>query len=117
MTKILINEPGSYLNLPKLKEICKQHNWTLKEVSINYDTVCGLPFEEETDKWPFKAIFEESGLLYKVCILTLAVGYSGAGPTDLASILDFLNVQYDEKDIYTKRSKGEDDFIRLQYVL
>lgn len=116
MIKITINEATSYANLPALKELCRKHNWKLKELNMTYNPSKGLPLNEDVDHWPFKAIFEENDLLYEVSIFTLTVGYSGTGPDDFASILDFLEVPYEEDDIYTKRLRDADGFIRLHYI-
>ncbi len=113
--EIIIKENVSYKNLPILKKIHRD-DWTLKEVNITYSPSKGLPSENDTDKYPVKIFFEDKeGEIIVVKIFTLTAGYSGSGPSDLAELLDWLKVKYQEDEIFTKKCVGEDGYIRLNY--
>lgn len=114
MININIFEAASYTNISALKAVMHD-NWILKEVRIDYNTLTGIPLENMPEKFPFKAIFYSGDLKIEVRICSLTAGYPGTGPHDLAKILDFLGIQYDKEDIFTKKKRGEDGFIRLTY--
>ena len=116
MINIFIQETTTYSNLSALKEILRDRNWELKDVSILYNPARGLPNPSHTDKWPFKANFNINGKEVSIRIFTLTVGYDGTGPHDLASILDFLGVNYTDEEIYTKSQMDYDGYIRLHYL-
>jgi len=107
----------SYENLDVLKLIY-QPSWRIKEVTIDYNCSKGLPdYDSLSDNWPFKAIFEdENGETGEIRIFSLTAGYSGTGPHDLASILDFLKIDYNQNDIFTKSKQSPDGYIHLKYT-
>ena len=115
MITIQINSSASYDNLPVLKEMLQESNWKLKSISMVYNPAKGLPSMDAPEQWPFLATFDSSGREVLIRIYTLTVGYSGTGPHDFASILDFFGIQYEEDDIYTKRLIDNDGYIRLHY--
>lgn len=113
MMEININEAGSYYNLPALKKVWNE-SWKVEEISIEFDTN-SFPNEKQPDTWPFKAILSDDNDKIIIRIFSLSVGYAGTGPHDLANILDWLKVKYNEDEIFTKIKMGEDGWIRLKY--
>ena len=114
MIRINIDEPASYMNLKALEEIWRE-SWKLRFISIDYNCRKGLPDKDDIENYPFKAILFAGDDIIVIRIWSLTVGYSGGGPHDTASVLNFFGVRYNEEDIYTKRREGEDGYIRLNY--
>ena len=116
MIKINIQKAASYYNLQAFKEVYRP-TWNLQSVTISYDCRNGLPDKNDVEHYPFKAVFRtENDEIIIVRIWCLTVGYGGAGPYDMAAILDFLGVSYSKEEIYTKRRIDDDGYIRLYYT-
>lgn len=115
MKMIAINCSSSDQNIKVLQEIIRKE-WILKEVTMCYNPSIGLPVDCSPNDYPFKAVFGTAKGEIVVAIYTLTVGYGGSGPFDFARILDFLEVQYDENDIFSKRREDIDGYIRLKYL-
>ena len=114
METIALKTYTSYEVLSDLRKIMKD-SWILQEVRMDYDTR-NLPEECIIDSYPVTLIFEEFEKKFAVKILSLSVGYGGSGPHDFSKLLEFFDIQYNEEDIFTKRSMEKDGHIRLVYT-
>lgn len=114
METIALKTSTSYNVLPKLRKIMND-SWILKKVMVDYDTI-SLPDERNIKSYPVTLIFEESGREFAVKILSLSVGYGGSGPSNFSKLLEYFGISYCEDDIFTKKCKGKDNYIRLTYV-
>ena len=112
-TIITLKTYTSYDVLSDLRKIMKPI-WVIKEVRMDYDTR-NLPDYRNINSYPVTLIFDEFGKRITVKILSLSVGYGGAGPNDFSQLLEYFDIPYNEDDIFTKKAMGSDGFIRLVY--
>ena len=106
--------PASYDVLPALRRIWKD-SWKLTEVRVDYDTQ-HLPDGYDFNSYPVTLVVDDRGHKFEIKILSLSVGYGGAGPTDLTEVLNHFGVNFLEDDIFTKRKMDKDGWIRLRYT-
>ncbi len=114
--KIEINESSSFKNLPILERLVLD-TWRLESLSMKYNPSLGLP-SQESKEYPCKLVFNDSTINSKieVRIWSLTLGYGGTGPGDFCSILNFLGVDYDEDDIFTKKNLDNDGYINFNFI-
>lgn len=115
MNTIVLKTATSYEVLPELRRIMKE-SWKLKEVRMDYNTK-RLPDDWNINSYPVILVFEEAKEEFEVKILSFSVGYGGEGPTDFSRFLEFFEIPYRQEDIFTKKRMGNDEYIRLRYIL
>ena len=116
MVVIAINKASSYENLNLVKEYIRD-TWKLEKVTMLYKPSAGLPDEENFNDYPCSLFYKDinTGEDIIIKIYSLNCGYGGEGPNDFISLLDYLNIKYDEEDILTKRKMDSSGWIYLIY--
>ena len=115
MVSIDIKEPASYQNVEVIRKLFRKKHYNSVEISMNYGVNIGLPMEDDVENWPFYARIVDGNDTYVVRIYSLTLGYQGTGPKNFAEILDHFGIEYDEEDIFTKKSMNPYGFIILRY--
>ena len=114
MRIIDIMKGASYQNLDEIKRLTE--GMKIRRIKIHYNPNIGLPREDEPTKWPVKMIFDNGHEKVGVRVWAYTVGYGGSGPTDFEQLLKYYNIDYNERDIFSKCQQKEDGYITLSYI-
>lgn len=113
MTTIAIREGSTEKTVKKFKELFTQLKLASTDVlyaKIYYDVNELVSYEQEPLTFPLIIYTKE----YAFCLADCNAGYGGTGPHGTVEVLHFINMVFDEEEIYQRRNNGVTDLFIYQ---